>query len=34
MLLDSLITLAGLVVLLIGADRFVVGAGATARNLG
>ena len=34
MLLDSLITLAGCVVLLIGADRFVVGAGAIARNLG
>lgn len=34
MLLDSLITLAGLVMLLIGADRFVAGAGAIARNFG
>ena len=34
MLLDLLIILAGFIVLLIGADRFVLGAGATARNLG
>ena len=34
MLLDSLIISAGFIVLLMGADRFVVGAGATARNLG
>lgn len=34
MLLDLLMTLAGFVVLLIGADRFVLGAGATARNFG
>lgn len=34
MLLDFLITSAGLIVLLVGADRFVLGAGATARNLG
>lgn len=34
MLLDLLMTLAGFIVLLIGADRFVLGAGATARNFG
>ncbi|MEE8281697.1 MAG: calcium/sodium antiporter [Gammaproteobacteria bacterium] len=34
MLLDLLIIFAGFIVLLIGADRFVLGAGATARNLG
>ena len=34
MLLDLLITFAGFIVLLAGADRFVLGAGATARNFG
>jgi cation:H+ antiporter len=34
MLPDLLITLAGFIVLLVGADRFVLGAGATARNFG
>jgi len=34
MLLNLLFILAGFILLLVGADRFVGGAGATARNLG